>query len=73
MLCCKKNIWIWNTTANEILILQKLLTAEGQIDDFTRPVRDLKATVIEAMTELKTELETRYIILKYIIKGFMTF
>ena len=72
MLCCKKNIWR-NTIANEILILQKLLTAEGQIDDFTRPVRDLKATVIEAMTELKTELETRYIILKYIIKGFMTF
>ena len=72
MLCCKKNIWR-NTKSNEILILQKLLTAEGQIDDFTRPVRDLKATVIEAMTELKTELETRYIILKYIIKGFMTF
>ena len=72
MLCCKKNIWR-NTIANEILILQKLLTAEGQIDDFTRPVRDLKATVIEAMTELKTELETRYIVLKYIIKGFMTF
>ncbi|WAR23225.1 EI2BB-like protein [Mya arenaria] len=39
--------------------LHKLLTAEGNIDDFTRSVRDLKATVIEAMTELKTELETR--------------
>ncbi|XP_052778168.1 translation initiation factor eIF-2B subunit beta-like [Mya arenaria] len=38
--------------------LHKLLTAEGNIDDFTRSVRDLKATVIEAMTELKTELET---------------
>lgn len=38
--------------------LHKLLTAEGQIDDFTMYVRDLKATVIEALTELKTELET---------------
>ncbi|XP_052274770.1 translation initiation factor eIF-2B subunit beta-like isoform X2 [Dreissena polymorpha] len=36
----------------------KLLTAEGNIDDFTRSVKDLKATVIEAMTELKTEIET---------------
>ncbi|KAL4235693.1 Translation initiation factor eIF-2B subunit beta [Mactra antiquata] len=38
--------------------LHKLLTAEGQIDDYTRYVCDLKATVIEAVTEMKTELET---------------
>lgn len=38
--------------------LHKLLTAEGQLDDFTRPIHDLKATVIEAITELRTELDT---------------
>jgi len=30
------------------------------VEDFQRFVRDLKATVIEAMTELKMELETRW-------------
>lgn len=38
--------------------LHKLLTAEGPVDDFTRVVRDLKASVIEAVNELKTELES---------------
>lgn len=38
--------------------LHKLLTAEGQIDDYSHHFSDLKVTIIEAITELKTELET---------------
>lgn len=43
--------------------LHKLLTAEGQIDDYSHHFPDLKATVIEAITELKTELETSALVI----------
>jgi len=51
--CYLRFMWV-------VCVVQKLLTAEGNVEDFQRFVRDLKATVIEAMTELKMELETRW-------------
>lgn len=38
--------------------LQKLLLAAGEIDDYSTPFPTLKASVIEAINELITELET---------------
>ncbi|KAK3586345.1 hypothetical protein CHS0354_038325 [Potamilus streckersoni] len=38
--------------------LHKLLLAEGQIDDYSRHFGNLKVSVIEAITELKSELDT---------------
>lgn len=38
--------------------LQKLLLAEGKIDDYSTHFQNLKTTTIEAMNELITELET---------------
>ncbi|XP_041359982.1 translation initiation factor eIF-2B subunit beta-like isoform X2 [Gigantopelta aegis] len=38
--------------------LHKLLLAEGQIDDYTHYIPPLKASVIEAINELRTELDT---------------
>ncbi|KAL3869378.1 hypothetical protein ACJMK2_042063 [Sinanodonta woodiana] len=38
--------------------LHNLLLAEGQIDDYSRHFGNLKVSVIEAITELKSELDT---------------
>ncbi|XP_064617122.1 translation initiation factor eIF2B subunit beta-like isoform X3 [Liolophura sinensis] len=38
--------------------LQKLLLAEGKIDDYSITFQDLKGCIIDAVSELKTELET---------------
>lgn len=39
--------------------LHKIVTSEEEVDDYSKPIKELKESILDHINEFQTELETR--------------